>query len=200
MPSTRRSKRSSGHDGAGTARGVDRERRDHLGGGAVRAPRRRRGGGRPRWAAGTAICVLAAAVLAGCTTARSSLGTSDSSCYLALPTATKAVESHGRLLGVQKFSLSALRKNAPHLLQDLATTAPGSETVCIVAFTGKFTSGSVSDRAAVRRVIWRWWSRRRRETISSARSSSPRHPCISATPTSVERTSTTGAVSRRGCS
>jgi hypothetical protein len=111
----------------------------------VRAPRRRRGGGQPRWAAGTAICVLAAAVLAGCTTARSSLGTSDSSCYLALPTATKAVESHGRLLGVQKFSLSALRKNAPHLLQDLATTAPGSETVCIVAFTGKFTSGSVSD-------------------------------------------------------
>jgi len=110
----------------------------------VRPPCRRGGPARPRWAVGIAGCALTAAVLAGCTTARSSLGTSDSSCYLALPTATKAVGSHGRLLGVQKFSLSALRKNAPHLLHDLATTAPGSETVCLVAFTGNFTAGSIS--------------------------------------------------------
>jgi hypothetical protein len=87
---------------------------------------------------------LLAGVLAGCTTARSSLGTSDSSCYLALPTATKAVESHGRLFGVQKFSLSELRKNSPHLAHDLGTSASGSDTVCIVAFTGKFTADSVS--------------------------------------------------------
>jgi hypothetical protein len=83
--------------------------------------------------------------LAGCTTARSNLGTSDSSCYLALPTATKAIGSHGHLLGVQRDSLATLRKQAPHLLQDLATTAPASETVCLIAFTGKFTAGSVSD-------------------------------------------------------
>jgi hypothetical protein len=88
---------------------------------------------------------LLAGVLNGCTTARSGLGTSDSSCYLALPTATKAVGSQGRLLGVQRFSLSALRRNAPHLLHDLGTNAPGSETVCIIAFTGKFTAGTVSD-------------------------------------------------------
>jgi hypothetical protein len=111
----------------------------------VRLPRTRGGTIRQRWAAGAAGCALVAGVLAGCTTARSSLGTSDSSCYLALPTATKAVGSHGHLFGVQKFSLSALRKNAPHLLHDLATNAPGSETVCIIAFTGKFTAGSVSE-------------------------------------------------------
>jgi hypothetical protein len=111
----------------------------------VRFPRTRGGTVRQRWATGVAGCALVAGVLAGCTTARSGLGTSDSSCYLALPTATKAVGSHGHLLGVQKFSLSALRKNAPHLLHDLATTASGSETVCIVAFTGNFTAGSVSE-------------------------------------------------------
>ena len=103
------------------------------------------GPARRRWATGIASGALLAGALAGCTTARSSLGTSDSSCYQALPTATKAVESHGRLLGVQKFSLSELRKNAPHLLHDLGTTASGSDTVCIIAFTGKFTAESVSE-------------------------------------------------------
>jgi hypothetical protein len=90
-------------------------------------------------------CALLAGLLAGCTTARSSLGTSDSSCYLALTTATKAVDAHGHLLGVQSYSLSALRKQAPHLLHDLATKKPGSQSVCVIAFTGRFTAGSVSD-------------------------------------------------------
>jgi hypothetical protein len=100
---------------------------------------------RHRWATGAAGCALLAGVLAGCTAARSNLGTSDSSCYLALPTATKAVGSHGRLHGVQRFTLSALRKKAPRLLHDLHTTAPGTETVCLTAFTGKFTAATVSD-------------------------------------------------------
>jgi len=46
---------------------------------------------------------------------------------------------------VQRFSLSALRKKAPHLVDDLDTTAPGSETVCLIAFTGNFTAASVAD-------------------------------------------------------
>jgi hypothetical protein len=100
---------------------------------------------RRRWAGRVAGCALLTGVLAGCTAARTNLGTSDSSCYLALPTATKAIGSHGRLHGVQRFTLSALRKKAPHLLDDLGTTAPGSETVCLIAFTGKFTAASVSD-------------------------------------------------------
>jgi hypothetical protein len=111
----------------------------------VRPRRTRRDAIGRRWATGAAGCALLAGLLAGCTTARSSLGTSDSSCYLALPTATKATGSHGRLQGVQRFTLSTLREKAPHLLHDLATTAPGSETVCLIAFTGNFTAASVSD-------------------------------------------------------
>ena len=90
-------------------------------------------------------CALLTGLLSGCTTARSSLGTSDSSCYLALTTATKAVGADGHLLGVQSYSLSTLRKQAPHLLRALATKKPGSQSVCVIAFTGKFTAGSVSD-------------------------------------------------------
>jgi hypothetical protein len=88
-------------------------------------------------------CALFAALFAGCTTARSSLGTSDSSCYLALTTATKAAGSHGHLLGVDRYSLSALRKQAPNLISDLATKDPGTESVCVIAFTGRFTAESV---------------------------------------------------------
>jgi hypothetical protein len=110
----------------------------------VTRSRLRMGPARRRLFTGTAGCALLAGLLAGCTSARSNLGTSDSSCYLALPTATKAVGSHGHLFGVQKFSLSVLRKKAPHLVQDLATKARGSDTVCIIAFTGEFSAGSVS--------------------------------------------------------
>jgi hypothetical protein len=88
-------------------------------------------------------CVLLASVLAGCTSARSGLGTSDSSCYLALPTATKAVENHGRLLGVHLFTLTALEHKAPHLFQKLATRA-SSQRVCVIAFEGHFDTSSVS--------------------------------------------------------
>jgi hypothetical protein len=97
-----------------------------------------------RWATRVAGGALLAGLVAGCTTARSSLGTSDSSCYLALPTATKAVGSQAHLLGVQRDSLSALRKQSPHLLHDLATKKPASQSVCVVAFTGTFTAASVS--------------------------------------------------------
>jgi hypothetical protein len=95
-----------------------------------------RGRIRRRWATGAAGCALMAGFLAGCTTARSNLGTSDSSCYLALPTATKAVNGHGHLFGVRRYTLSALRKQAPHLVQDLDTKKPGSQSVCVIGFTG----------------------------------------------------------------
>ena len=111
----------------------------------MRPPSRRGDAVRRPWATRAVGCALLASVLAGCTAARSNLGTSESSCYLALPTATKAIRSHGQLHGVQRFSLSALRKKAPHLVDDLDTTAPGSETVCLIAFTGNFTAASVAD-------------------------------------------------------
>ena len=99
--------------------------------------------GTRRLAGALAGCVLLATVLTGCTSARSGLGTSDSGCYLALPTATKAVESHGRLLGVHLFTLTALQHKAPHLFQKLATRA-SSQRVCVIAFEGHFDANSVS--------------------------------------------------------
>ncbi len=96
-----------------------------------------------RLASGLVACLLLSGVLAGCS-ARSSLGTHDSSCYLALPTATDAVHAHGRLLGVHLFNLAALRQQAPHLMTVLASTHAGSQPVCVFAFTGKFDEDSVS--------------------------------------------------------
>jgi hypothetical protein len=106
---------------------------------------------RQRSAWGVAGCTLLGGILAGCTTARSTLGTSDSACYLALPTATKAVHSQGRLLGVHRDALSALRKQSPGLLDDLAIkesssgSHSGSQAVCVAAFVGNFTAQSVTD-------------------------------------------------------
>jgi hypothetical protein len=92
--------------------------------------------------ASVAVAVLLAA---GCTTARNDLGTSVSSCYRALPVATKAVGSHGRLLAVQRSSLAMLRRQAPHLLADVFTREQSSQAVCVIAFQGHFTSASVSE-------------------------------------------------------
>jgi hypothetical protein len=88
-------------------------------------------------------CTLVAGLFASCTSARSNLGTSDSSCYLALPSATDATGGHGRFLGVHLMTLRALRTNAPHLYGSLETGRPLGQQVCVVAFTGKFTSQSV---------------------------------------------------------
>jgi hypothetical protein len=108
---------------------------------------RPRGSGRRAWrrhAASVAACVMLGGGLAtACTTARSDLGTSTSSCYLALPTAKEAVEGHGRLLGVQRFSLTALHQQAPTLYSQLDSNAPGSQRVCVVDFGGRFDAASV---------------------------------------------------------
>ena len=98
-----------------------------------------------QFASGLTGCLLAAGLLTGCASARSNLGTSDSSCYLALPTATNAVHAHGKLLGVHLFTLKALHQKAPHLYKALATTDSSSQTVCVTAFTGTFTRSSVSN-------------------------------------------------------
>jgi hypothetical protein len=90
-----------------------------------------------------AACLLLGGLATACTTARSDLGTSTSSCYLALPTATKAVGGHGRLLGVQRFSLTSLHQQAPSLYGQLDPHAPGSQRVCVVAFGGRFDTASV---------------------------------------------------------
>jgi hypothetical protein len=91
-----------------------------------------------------AACLLAAGLLAGCTSARSNLGTSDSACFLALPPATKAVGGHSKFIGVHLYTLASLRKNAPHLYDALPSQPASSQRICAIAFMGTFTTTSVS--------------------------------------------------------
>ena len=94
-----------------------------------------------------ALCALALAtlVLAGCSSARVGLGTSDESCYLALPTAAKAVGGHGHLEGVRKFTFSGLHGVAPRLYGQLRNdhVAP-KQAVCVAGYSGHFTASEVA--------------------------------------------------------
>lgn len=90
------------------------------------------------------LAVLAAAgglVLASCSSVRNDLGTGNSSCYMALPAASAAVHHRGHLHGVRLESTTALRTRAPLLYQ--AATAEDQHSVCLVAFTGRFTRAEV---------------------------------------------------------
>jgi hypothetical protein len=95
-------------------------------------------------ARGLAASALVVGLAAGCTSVRSNLGTSDSSCYLALPAATHAVGSHSRLLGVHLLTLADLRRQAPKLVTQLSPEGPLTQSLCVLAFSGHFTSAEVS--------------------------------------------------------
>jgi len=97
-----------------------------------------------RIAAGLAGVVVVACVLAGCSSVRSSLGTTDSPCYLSLPAASQAVHGSGRLAGVHLFTLSRLRQDAPRLYARLAISRPNQDRICVIEFTGSFTNSSVA--------------------------------------------------------
>ncbi len=101
---------------------------------------------RASWRAGGRIvgCLLVATVVAGCTTARSDLGSSAISCYHALPTANKAIHGKGHLLEVQQLTMGTLQRKAPRLYGDLKTQSPSSMRICVVAYSGTFDSSSVS--------------------------------------------------------
>jgi hypothetical protein len=93
---------------------------------------------------GLVACLVAAGVLAGCSTVRSDLGTSDSPCYLALPAASQAVHGSGKLAGVDLLTLTGLRRQAPHLFAPLAIPHPGPDRICVIEFTGSFAASSVA--------------------------------------------------------
>jgi hypothetical protein len=99
---------------------------------------------RNRVASLAAALVLAATLLASCSTARSDFGTTDASCYLALPTASKAVGGHGHLEGVRKYTLSSLRNVAPRLYNRLANDVSKKQGVCVAGYSGRFTSSEVA--------------------------------------------------------
>ena len=97
-----------------------------------------------RWGAAVAGLMVAASLLAACSAARTGQGTTAESCYLALPTAAKAVGGHGHLAGVKKYTLSGLRGMAPRLYGRLADDVPKGQDVCVVAYTGHFSASMVS--------------------------------------------------------
>jgi hypothetical protein len=97
-----------------------------------------------RVVAGGAGVAVAAALLTGCSSARIDTGTTDESCYLALPVAAKAVGGHGHLAGVRKYSASGLHAVAPRLAGHLAHHVPKGKSVCLAAYSGHFTEDTVS--------------------------------------------------------
>jgi hypothetical protein len=98
---------------------------------------------RTRVGAFVAGLVLAASLLASCSSARSDTGTTDDSCYLALPTAERAIGGHGHLEGVRKYTLSSLHSVAPKLFGRLANDVPKKQSVCVAGYSGHFTSSEV---------------------------------------------------------
>ncbi len=100
---------------------------------------------RGRAVAAAALAVAAAIALAGCTSVRNDLGTADSGCYVALPTASSAVGGAGRLLGVRLEGVPALKADSA-LLYRAAVSAVGPKVhrVCLVAFTGRFSATKVA--------------------------------------------------------
>ena len=113
---------------------------------------------RRRSASLAAALVLAAALLASCSTARSDFGTTDASCYLALPTAAKAVGGHGHLEGVRKYTLNSLRSVAPKLYNQLAVDVSKKQGVCVAGYSGHFTASEVSSHLVIRQAPWPWRS------------------------------------------
>ncbi|HVT42342.1 MAG TPA: hypothetical protein VHD39_05115 [Acidimicrobiales bacterium] len=90
-----------------------------------------------------AILTLCASLLVACSSARTDIGTTDESCYLALPTAAKAVGGHAHFEGVRKYSLNGMKGVAPRLYGHLAKDVPKGKSVCLAAYSGHFTSDSV---------------------------------------------------------
>ncbi len=109
---------------------------------AVIAPGRRR---RLSFPLARALAISALICLAaGCTSVRSNLGTSDSSCYLGLPAAMHAVGSHSRLLGAHLVTLADLRHQAPMLVDQISPKGSPKQSLCVFGFSGHYTSAEVS--------------------------------------------------------
>jgi hypothetical protein len=109
-------------------------------GSAVRAQAARRG----------AAWLLAAslALASACTAGHSSLGTSASPCFKALPLAKDAVHNRGSLIGVRRVPARSLGRTPLRELPSLQRL--GSTPVCLVAFRGPYPPGGV-DHALHRR-------------------------------------------------
>ena len=90
--------------------------------------------------AAVAGLALAGLVLVGCSAARTDVGTTDETCYLALPTAANAVGPGAHLVGIRKFEMTSLKGISPRLYAQMVKTEPAKQAVCIAAYTGHFSS------------------------------------------------------------
>ncbi len=118
-------------------------------------------------------------MFASCSSARTGLGTTDESCYLALPTAAKAVGGHGHLAGIRKYSIGGLKAMAPHLYDTLSDQVPRGQSLCVAGYTGVFTEGMVVKPLGRSTARWPWSWSRPRATRCSGRCSCPRSRCAS---------------------
>jgi hypothetical protein len=106
--------------------------------------RRRRSGRRSHLLASALALGLAGSLVAACSAARNSLGTTNGACFVALPAAASAIGGHGGLVGVRLVQVSQLKSLSPKLYQ-AAVGAPGPKVtqVCLLAFHGRFTAAHV---------------------------------------------------------
>ncbi|HUZ20055.1 MAG TPA: hypothetical protein VMU75_05730 [Acidimicrobiales bacterium] len=111
-------------------------------------PRARRSGlrrGGPLGALALAITAGAGGILLGaCTSPRNALGPSESPCFRVLARASAAVHHEGRYAGVRYLSVAelarALERSRPQLVDVPPAVTKSREGVCVVAYTGSFTS------------------------------------------------------------
>jgi hypothetical protein len=89
-----------------------------------------------------ALLCLAAGALAGCTSARNTLGTNSSPCYKAVPVAAGAVGHHGTFVGIRLLGARQVSAK-PRLDALLDTRAPGVRNVCVAAYRGRFRPDEV---------------------------------------------------------
>jgi hypothetical protein len=95
--------------------------------------------------AGRAVAglLLAGSVFAGCSAARSDVGTTDETCYLALPTAAHAVGPNAHFVGVRKYTMSSIKDLAPRLYTVMSKSVSPKQAICLAAYTGHFNSYTV---------------------------------------------------------
>src|SRR5258708_39126099 len=101
-----------------------------------------------RWTQGPLALAVSAAVtaagLGACGAARNVLGTNTGPCFLALPTARRAVEGRGSLAGIRRVDVAKLTPGdrAVRARPDKLPAPPPRE-VALVASAGSFTLGQV---------------------------------------------------------
>ena len=96
-----------------------------------------------RAAAVLAVCLSLAATVAGCTSARNTLGTNASTCFEALAVAEDAVHHRGTFTGVRLVSLASVGTDTHLRARLVARAGKTVHDVCVVSYRGTFTENQV---------------------------------------------------------